>query len=59
MEHTASEFIEYLKGQVGEPYLWGGQHTKLTPENYIAVIEKNEAGRGKYPDGTTYASTVS
>ena len=24
------EFIEYLKEQVGQPYLWGGQHTKLT-----------------------------
>ena len=51
-------FIEYLKSQVGQPYLWGGQHTKLTPDNYVAVIEKKEAGRGKYPDGTTYAHAV-
>jgi hypothetical protein len=36
------EFIEYLKAQVGQPYLWGGQHTKLTPENYITVIDKKE-----------------
>lgn len=35
-------FIEYLKEQIGEPYLWGGQHTKLTPENYKAVIAKRE-----------------
>ena len=51
MEHTVNAFIEYLKEQVGEPYLWGGQHTKLTPENYIRVIEKKEAGRGGYKDG--------
>ncbi len=36
-------FIEYLKAQIGQPYLWGGQHTKLTPENYKAVIAKREA----------------
>ena len=58
MEHTVSAFIAYLLSQVGQPYLWGGQHTKLTPENYVRVIEKKEAGRGKYPDGTTYAQAV-
>lgn len=52
------EFVEYLKGQLGQPYVWGGQHTKLTPENYVAVIEKREAGRGGYPDGTTYAQAA-
>ena len=36
------EFIEYLKQQVGEPYVWGGQHTKLTPENYKEVIRMKE-----------------
>ena len=41
------EFIAYLKEQVGQPYVWGGQHTRLTPENYVEVIEKREAGRGK------------
>ena len=50
-----ADFIEYLKGQIGEPYLWGGQHTKLTPENYVRVIERKEAGRGGYKDGTSYA----
>lgn len=39
-----NDFIEYLKEQLGQPYLWGGQHTKLTPENYISVIEKREKG---------------
>lgn len=37
-----NEFIEYLHEQVGEPYLWGGQHTKLTPENYKSVIARRE-----------------
>ena len=36
------EFIIYLNEQIGQPYLWGGQHTKLTPSNYISVIEKRE-----------------
>ena len=58
MEHSANDFIEYLKAQVGEPYLWGGQHTKLTPENYVRVIEKKEAGRGGYAGGPTYAQAV-
>jgi len=55
MEKNVTAFIEYLKAQVGEPYLWGGQHTRLTPENYVRVIERKEAGRGGYPDGTSYA----
>lgn len=37
------EFINYLSGQLGQPYLWGGQHTKLTPENYKEVIARREA----------------
>ena len=43
-----TEFILYLTEQIGEPYLWGGQHTELTPNNYIKVItkhEKNEENR--------------
>ncbi len=55
MEKTVNGFIAYLKEQVGQPYLWGGQHTRLTPENYVRVIERKEAGRGGYPDGTSYA----
>ena len=43
MEKNVDAFIEYLKAQVGEPYLWGGQHTRLTPENYRAVIERKES----------------
>ena len=52
------QFIEYLQEQVGQPYVWGGQHTKLTPENYVRVIERKEAGRGGYPDGTSYAQAA-
>ena len=50
-----SEFIQYLIDQIGECYVYGAQHLKLTPENYESVIHKKEDGRGKYPDGTTYA----
>lgn len=52
------EFIQYLIEQIGQPYLWGGQHTKLTPENYEAIIHKKEDGRGSYSDGTTYADAA-
>ena len=43
-----TEFILYLSEQIGQPYLWGGQHTELTPKNYVSVItkrEKNEENR--------------
>lgn len=50
-----TEFILYLTEQLRQPYLWGGQHTKLTPDNYVEIIHKREDGRGKYADGTTYA----
>ena len=53
-----AEFIAYLKEQLGQPYLWGGQHTKLTPGNYGKTIERKEAGRGGYTGGPTYAEAV-
>ena len=53
-----SEFIEYLNDQIGEPYVWGGQHTRLTPENYVSVIEKREAQTGGYAGGPTYAEAA-
>ena len=37
-----NEFIYYLDSQIGQPYVWGGQHTKLTPQNYIRVITEKE-----------------
>ena len=37
-----TEFILYLTEQLKQPYVWGGQHTKLTPLNYKAVIARKE-----------------
>ena len=39
-----SEFLAYLVEQIGEPYIWGGQHTQLTTENYVSVINRKETG---------------
>ena len=50
-----NEFISYLNEQIGQPYLWGGQHTRLTPDTYEAIIHKREDGLGGYKDGTSYA----
>lgn len=38
-----TEFNKYLNDQVGQPYVWGGQHLKLTPDNYVSVITKRES----------------
>lgn len=53
-----NDFIEYLKNQVGQPYVWGGQHTKLTKDNYKRIINKKEAGTGYYPYGVSYAQAA-
>lgn len=37
-----TEFNSYLTEQLGQPYVWGGQHLKLTPENYVREITKRE-----------------
>lgn len=37
-----NDFNTYLNSQVGEPYVWGGQHLKLTPSTYVAIITKKE-----------------
>lgn len=42
MKVKLSEFNAYLESQIGQPYLWGGQHTKLTPQNYTEVIDRRE-----------------
>ena len=47
-----SEFIAYLTEQIGQPYLWGGQHTKLTPSNYVLVITDKE------PDATNRKNAI-
>ena len=53
-----NEFISYLNEQVGQPYVWSGQHTKLTPDNYVSVINKKEANTGGYKGGPTYAQAA-
>ena len=53
-----NEFIDYLHEQIGEPYLWGGQHTLLTRANYKKVIRQKEKNTGGYPDGESYADAV-
>ena len=58
MEKTLDAFIEYLMAQMGQPYLWGGQHTRLTPENFVSLIERKEADRGGYKDGESYAQAA-
>ena len=58
MLHTVDAFTTYLLQQVGQPYLWGGQHTKLTPENYVRIIARKEAGRGGYRGGPSYAEAA-
>lgn len=42
MKASLTEFNAYLINQIGEPYLWGGQHTKLTPTTYKDIIYKKE-----------------
>ena len=58
MNPMLNTFIEYLQNQIGQPYLWGGQHTKLTPETYEAIIHKREDGRGWYVDGQSVADAA-
>ena len=53
-----TEFIEYLIEQIGQPYVWGGQHTRLTPENYVEVIERKEAGTGHAQDCIDYCKKL-
>lgn len=43
MKGNIDEFCEYLSNQIGQPYIWGGQHTMLTPDNYIKVITRRES----------------
>ena len=52
MQATLSGFIEYLHNQLGETYVWGGQHTKLTPGNYVSIIDRKEERTGGYRNET-------
>ena len=42
MKGSVTEFNAYLTEQVGMPYVWGAQHLKLTPDNYVKEITKRE-----------------
>lgn len=53
-----SDFNAYLESQVGQPYLWGGQHTELTPDNYIKVIERKETSAQNAEDAIAYCKTL-
>ena len=53
-----TEFILYLIQQIGMPYLWGGQHTRLTPENYKAVIARKETTDENRRKAETYCEKM-
>ena len=53
-----SDFIEYLEKQVGQPYLWGGQHTKLTPYTYVDIIERKETSAQNAEDAIAYCKNL-
>jgi cell wall-associated NlpC family hydrolase len=53
-----SDFIDYLEKQVGQPYLWGGQHTKLTPYTYIDIIERKETSAQNAEDAIAYCKNL-
>ena len=53
-----SDFIDYLEKQVGQPYLWGGQHTKLTPYTYVDIIERKETSSQNAEDAIAYCKNL-
>ena len=53
-----SDFIDYLEKQVGQPYLWGGQHTKLTPYTYVDIIERKETSTQNAEDAIAYCKNL-
>lgn len=53
-----TDFILYLIQQIGMPYLWGGQHTKLTPENYVSVITRKESSSKHREDAIAYCEQM-
>lgn len=52
------QFILYLTEQIGQPYVWGGQHTKLTPQNYVAVITKMEKDATNRANAIAYCESL-
>lgn len=58
MKVKLSDFNAYLESQVGQPYLWGGQHTKLTPYTYIDIIERKETSAQNAEDAIAYCKNL-
>lgn len=54
---TLQGFMAYLRNQLGQPYVWGGQHTKLTPTTYVSLIDRKEEKTGGYKN-ETYAQAA-
>lgn len=54
---SLSEFNSYLTEQLGQPYVWGGQHLKLTPQNYVSVITKRETDEQHRADAIAYCKS--
>ena len=55
---TCDEFIDYLKKQICQPYVLGGQHLELTPDNYINVITKREKDVDHRDDAIEYCRNL-
>ena len=53
-----NDFLSYLELQVGQPYLWGGQHTKLTPYTYVDIIERKETSTQNAEDAIAYCKNL-
>lgn len=53
-----SDYNAYLCEQVGQPYVLGGQHTKLTPDNYVAVITKREPDETHREDAIAFCKRL-
>lgn len=53
-----TEFILYLESQITEPHVLGGQHTRLTPSNYVAVITKMEKDPSNRANAIAYCEKM-
>lgn len=53
-----TEFNQYLHEQIGQPYVLGGQHLKLTPDNYVTVISKRESDAQHRADAIAYCKRL-
>ena len=49
-----NDFIDYLNAQVGQPYVWGGQHLVLNRANYETVIKARETSKTHEQDAIEF-----